>query len=354
MKDTIEKALSTVKYPGFDKDIITLGMVEEVAGDDNLVVVKMKALTAAGETREKLTEDIKNTLAIEGINCEVRFPDPQQPGRQPGQQPPQPPELPPKQAIVGVKNVIPVASGKGGVGKSTVSVNLAIALAKAGHRVGLLDLDAYGPSIHTMLGLTGQHQVSDKGKLLPVEKHGIKVISVGLLLEKGMPLIWRGPMVAKLVMQFFYDVDWGELDFLIMDLPPGTGDVQLTMIQKLEITGALIVTTPQDVALTDAEKAVNMFKQTDTKVLGIVENMSVFVCPHCKKESEIFGKGGGRKESERAGVPLLGEIPLEGKVTSSGDSGEPVALSEDGVGGKFKEIAVAVAEVLAGSQRMTG
>lgn len=353
MKDTIEKALSSVKYPGFDKDIITLGMVEEVAGDDKLVIVKMKALTAAGETREKLTEDIKNALAIDGLNCDVRFPDPQQPQQQAGQ-PPQRQEPMPKRPIVGVKNVIPVASGKGGVGKSTVSVNLAIALARAGHRVGLLDLDAYGPSIHTMLGLTGQHQVSDKGKLLPVEKHGIKVISVGLLLEKGMPLIWRGPMVAKLVMQFFYDVDWGELDYLIMDLPPGTGDVQLTMIQKLEITGAVIVTTPQDVALTDAEKAVNMFKQTDTKVLGIVENMSVFVCPHCKKESEIFGSGGGKKESERAGVPLLGQIPLEGKVTTSGDSGDPVALTDDGVGGKFKEIAAAVAELLAGSQRMTG
>jgi ATP-binding protein involved in chromosome partitioning len=354
MKDTIEKALSTVKYPGFDKDIIALGMVEEVAGDDNLVVVKMKSLTAAGETREKLIEDIKNRLAKEGLNCEVQFPDPKQPVQQPGEQPPQRREPMPKRPIVGVKNIIPVASGKGGVGKSTVSVNLAIALAKAGHRVGLLDLDAYGPSIHTMLGLTGQHQVSDKGKLLPAEKHGIKVISVGLLLDKGMPLIWRGPMVAKLVMQFFYDVEWGEIDFLVMDLPPGTGDVQLTMIQKLEVTGAVIVTTPQDVALTDAEKAVNMFKQTDTNVLGIVENMSVFVCPHCKKESEIFGSGGGKKESERAGVPLLGQIPLEGRITSSGDSGDPVALSEEGVGGKFKEIAAAVADALAGSRRMTG
>ncbi len=350
MKDTIEKALSTVKYPGFDKDIIALGMVEEVAGDDNLVVVKMKALTAADDTREKLANEIKNALSIEGINCEVRFPE----SGQPGQQPPQRSELPPKQAIPGVKNTIPVASGKGGVGKSTVSVNLAIALAKAGHSVGLLDLDAYGPSIHTMLGLTGQHRVSDKGKLLPVEKHGLKVISVGLLLDKGMPLIWRGPMVAKLVMQFFYDVDWGEVDFLIMDLPPGTGDVQLTMIQKLEVTGAIVVTTPQDVALADAEKAVNMFKQTDTKVLGIVENMSFFICPHCKKESEIFGRGGGKKESERAGVPLLGQIPLEGGVTSSGDSGEPIALTEDGVGGKFKEIAAAVAEMLVDSRRMAG
>lgn len=350
MKDTIEKALSTVKYPGFDKDIIALGMVEEVAGDDDLVVVKMKALTAGDDTREKLAKEIINALSIEGINCEVRFPD----SGQPGQQPPQQRELPPKQAIPGVKNTIPIASGKGGVGKSTVSVNLAVALAKAGHSVGLLDLDAYGPSIHTMLGLTGQHRVSDKGKLLPVEKHGLKVISVGLLLDKGMPLIWRGPMVAKLVMQFFYDVDWGELDFLIMDLPPGTGDVQLTMIQKLEVTGAIVVTTPQDVALTDAEKAVNMFKQTDTKVLGIVENMSFFICPHCKKESEIFGRGGGKKESERAGVPLLGQIPLEGGVTVSGDSGEPIALTEDGVGGRFKEIAAAVAEMLVDSRRMAG
>ena len=353
MKDTIEKALSSVKYPGFDKDIITLGMVAEVAGDDNLVVVKMKALTAAGATREKLSADIKNALSKEGIDSEVRFPDPQQPG-QPGQQPPQRPEPMPKRPIEGVKNIIPVASGKGGVGKSTVSVNLAIALARAGHSVGLLDLDAYGPSIHTMLGLTGQHQVSDKGKLLPAEKHGLKVISVGLLLDKGMPLIWRGPMVAKLVMQFFYDVDWGGIDFLVMDLPPGTGDVQLTMIQKLKVTGAIVVTTPQDVALTDAEKAVNMFKQMDTKVLGIVENMSFFICPHCKKESEIFGSGGGKKESERAGVPLLGQIPLEGKVTISGDSGEPIALSDDGIGGKFKEIAAAVADALAESRRMTG
>jgi ATP-binding protein involved in chromosome partitioning len=350
MKEKITKALSTVKYPGFSKDIIALGMVEEAAGDGDAVIVRMKPLTAGDDTRQKLSSEITAALSKEGLKCEVRFSGP--PSQQ-QQQPPRP-EPAPKREIAGVKNIIPVASGKGGVGKSTVAANLAVALAKAGHKVGLLDLDVYGPSIPTMLGISGQHQVSDKGRLLPVEKHGLKVVSVGLLLDRGMPLIWRGPMVAKLVKQFFYDVDWGELDFLVMDLPPGTGDVQLTMIQSVPITGALVVTTPQDVALADASKAVNMFTQTETKVLGIVENMSFFICPHCKKESGIFGKGGGKKESERAGVPLLGEIPLEGKITSTGDSGEPIALSEDSVGGIFREIAARVADVLVGSQRMAG
>ena len=343
MEEKIKKILATVKYPGFDKDIMTLGMVDQVAGDDGRVVVSMKPMTAAGETREKLTAAITAAFAKEGLQSEVQYSDPHQ--QQSGQAPPRR-EPSPKREIPGVSHIIPVASGKGGVGKSTVSVNLAVALAKAGHSVGLLDLDAYGPSIPTMLGLSGQHQVGSDGKLVPMEKYGIKVVSVGLFLEKGMPLIWRGPMVAKLVKQLFYDVNWGELDILVLDLPPGTGDVQLTMVQSVPITGAVVVTTPQDVALADATKAVNMFNQTETKVLGLIENMSFFICPNCKQESAVFGRGGGKKESERIGVPLLGEIPLEAQITDTGDRGEPIALAANGIADTFKEIAKLVADEL--------
>lgn len=344
MEEKIKKILATVKYPGFDKDIMALGMVDQVAGTDSKVVVSMKPMTAAGGTREKLTAAITAAFAKEGLQCEVRYSDPHQ--QQAGGQAPPRREPSPKREIPGVRHIVPVASGKGGVGKSTVSVNLAVALAKAGHSVGLLDLDAYGPSIPTMLGLSGQHRIGSDEKIVPMEKYGIKVVSVGLFLEKGMPLIWRGPMVAKLVKQLFYDVNWGELDILVLDLPPGTGDVQLTMVQSVPITGAVVVTTPQDVALADAAKAVNMFNQTDTKVLGLVENMSFFVCPNCKHESDIFGRGGGRKESERIDVPFLGEIPLEAIITDTGDSGEPIALAANGIADTFKDIARRVADEL--------
>ncbi len=335
LQGKIIAALGTVRYPGFDKDILALDMVEEFTVDGDSIAVVMKRLDADGNVKQQVVDGVVSALKPLGLSAAVTFggeqkKEPHAHGRE---------QPAPKKPIEGVKHIIPVASGKGGVGKSTASVNLAVALAKKGVKVGLLDLDVYGPSIPTMLGLSGQHAMSKEGKLIPADKFGIKVISIGLMIDKGAPLIWRGPMVARLVKQLFYDVAWGELDYLIMDLPPGTGDVQLSLVQSLPITGALVITTPQDVALRDAEKAVNMFAQTGTTVLGIVENMSYFICPHCKKESHIFGKGGGMKESKRANVPFMGGIPLEGRIVDTGDCGEPIALGDNEIAVIFSGLA---------------
>ncbi len=351
MQEKIQKALSGVKYPGFDKDIVTLGMVEEIALEGGVVAVTMKYVSSE-DVKASLTDGITAAISPLGVKVQVQFPPSSQTGpsqQAGGQQPggrPASPSIPPKKKIEGVKNIIPVASGKGGVGKSTTSVNLAVALSLEGYKVGLLDLDVYGPSMPMMLGLKGNHTATPEGKLIPTEKHGLKIISLGLMLDEGAPLIWRGPLVARIVQQMFYDVKWGGLDYLIMDLPPGTGDVQLSLVQSVPITGAIVVTTPQDVALADAVKAINMFERTETKVLGIIENMSTYVCPHCAKESSIFGSGGGKAESERRNIPLLGEIPIDARITETCDSGEPVVLSDKNLASKFREIALRVVGAL--------
>ena len=231
-----------------------------------------------------------------------------------------------RRPIEDVSNVIAVTSGKGGVGKSTVSVNLACALAHLGARVGLLDCDIYGPNIPIMLGLKGQ-PMTDGQRIIPLEAYGLKVMSMGLLADGDTPLIWRGPMLHNVVQQFLYQVNWGQLDYLIADLPPGTGDVQLTMIQSVPLAGGVVVTTPQDVALSDARKGIMMFKQVKVDVLGVVENMSYFVCPHCGERSEIFSFGGGERTSEAFKVPFLGRIPLETEIREGGDSGHPIVVS---------------------------
>jgi ATP-binding protein involved in chromosome partitioning len=342
MEKKIEKALQNAKFPGFDQDIVTLGMVEEFSAEGGVVTLKLKNIHASDEIKEMLVKNIEDALIPLNLKVDVQIP--QSPSAVPEGGQGGSPGLPPKTPIDGVKKIIPIASGKGGVGKSTVAVNLAIALAKEGKKVGLLDLDVYGPSLPTMMGIEGLHQQGAEGKMTPVEKHGIKTMSIGFLLEKGKALIWRGPMVGKIVKQFFYDVDWGELDYLLLDLPPGTGDVQITMIQSIPVYGSVVVTTPQNVALADVEKAISMFKQTEARVLGIVENMSGFLCPHCNKESFVFGKDGGKKESERSNIPLLGQIPLEGQITEKGDSGEPVALSDGKISDIFQSLAKRVIE----------
>jgi ATP-binding protein involved in chromosome partitioning len=228
--------------------------------------------------------------------------------------------------IKGVKNTIAVASGKGGVGKSTVAANLAVTLAQAGAAVGLLDADVYGPSMPLMMGQGAKPLVRD-GKIVPIEAHGVKVMSIGFLLDPEKALIWRGPLVAQLITQFLNDVLWGELDYLVIDLPPGTGDVQLTLVQKIPISGAVIVTTPQEVALADAVKGLRMFQEVKTTVLGIVENMSGFVCPCCGTRTDIFAAGGGKRTAEQYDVPLLGEIPIEPAVREGGDTGRPVVVA---------------------------
>ena len=226
----------------------------------------------------------------------------------------------------GVSNIIAVTSGKGGVGKSTVSVNLACALSRLGARVGLLDCDIYGPNVPIMLGLKGQ-PMAEGNRIVPLEAFGLKVMSMGLLADGDTPLIWRGPMLHNVVQQFLYQVNWGKLDYLIADLPPGTGDVQLTMIQSVPLAGGVVVTTPQDVALADARKGIMMFKQVNVDVLGLVENMSYFVCPHCGERSEIFSFGGGERTSQAYQVPFLGRVPLETAIREGGDTGQPIVVA---------------------------
>lgn len=245
-----------------------------------------------------------------------------------------------KRAIPGVRRVIAVASGKGGVGKSTVSVNLALALHNQGYKVGILDADIYGPSLPMMLGVSQDPQVNESNKIIPPEKFGLKVMSFGFFAPEESAVIWRGPMVMKALQQFFYDVEWGDLDFLVIDLPPGTGDAQLTLVQSLPIAGSVIVTTPQNVALLDAVKGIVMFQKTQVPILGVVENMASYHCPACGVESHIFGTGGAEKVSDKFAVPLLGHVPLMPELRQAGDAGEPLtAVNGHPVRTRFAEIA---------------
>jgi ATP-binding protein involved in chromosome partitioning len=240
------------------------------------------------------------------------------PGTMPGQ-------MPERHAIPGVKNLVAVASGKGGVGKTTVAVNLALALVKLGHKVGLLDADVYGPNVPIMLGSTEEPKATAQQRIIPVMAQGVKMISMGLLNPGDKPVIWRGPMLHSVITQFLRSVEWGELDYLVIDLPPGTGDVQLTLIQTVAVTGAVVVTTPSAVALADVRKAIEMFRQVSVEVLGVVENMSTFACPHCGKPVDIFGHGEGAKTAIEYGVPVLGEIEIDPRIRLGGDTGNPVA-----------------------------
>jgi len=249
--------------------------------------------------------------------------------------PPGPAPQPPKLPIEGVKNLVAVASGKGGVGKTTVAVNLAIALQRLGASVGLLDADVYGPNVPIMLNTEEQPKAFSENQILPVEAYGLKMISMGLLNPGDKPMIWRGPMLHSVMQQFLRSVVWGELDYLIVDLPPGTGDVQLSLIQLVPVTGAVLVTTPSIVALADVRKALEMFRQVNVDILGIVENMSFFNCPHCQGRIDVFGHGEGRRIAETYGVPLLGEIEIDPQIRIGGDSGKPVAsLGEDDPGAR--------------------
>jgi len=239
----------------------------------------------------------------------------------PGQQPPAPQPLP------GVETIIAVGSGKGGVGKTTLAVNLAIALQKMGHKVGLLDADVYGPNVPLMLGVNAQPKVLGDNRLEPLEAHGLKVISVGFLNPGDKPLIWRGPMLHSIIRQFLGSVVWGELDYLVVDLPPGTGDVALSLIQTVPLTGAIVVSTPSDVSLQDARKAIEMFRQMKVDIVGMVENMSYFVCPHCHQETDIFSRGGAEKTAAQFGVAYLGNVPLDPGIRQAGDAGQPAVLA---------------------------
>ena len=322
---TVEQVLDALKAvmdPELGKDLVTLNMIRDVKIEGTVVKFSLMLTTMACPLKKELEANSINAVkAIPGVTDVVLTT---------GADVPHAKKLPDKAPIPGVRNTIAVASGKGGVGKSTVAVNLALALAKSGAKVGLLDTDIYGPSIPTMLGIHEPLLATPDEKLVPLEKYGVKLVSVGFMLDEETPLIWRGPLIMQLVKQFLMGVEWGELDYLVIDLPPGTGDVQLTLVQTIPLTGAVIVTTPQDVALIDARRAIKMFHEVKVPVLGIIENMSFFVCPHCNETTEIFSHGGGEKTSERYQVPFLGKIPIDIAIREGGDAGRPIVEADPG------------------------
>jgi len=330
-------ALRGVMDPELGKDLVTLNMIRDVKVEGGNVSFTLMLTTMACPLKKELEANSVNAVkAIPGV-AEVFV--------KTGAEVPKSKGVAGKAPIPGVRNTIAVASGKGGVGKSTVAVNLAVALAQSGARVGLLDTDLYGPSLPLMMGIHEPLQATPEERLIPLEKFGMKLVSVGFMLDEETPLIWRGPLVMQLIKQFLVGVEWGELDYLVIDLPPGTGDTQLTLVQTIPLTGAVIVTTPQDVALIDARRAIRMFNEVKVPVLGIIENMSQFVCPHCGGTTEIFSRGGGEKTSERYQVPLLGKIPIDIAIREGGDSGMPITQADPGSAHSkaFVEIAQSVA-----------
>jgi ATP-binding protein involved in chromosome partitioning len=312
----VRTALGTVQDPDLKKDLVTLNMIRDLTVADGVATFTLVLTTGACPVKKELEEQCRAAaLSVPGIskaNVTVIA------------------EVPKGQNIAeslpGVRHIIGVGSGKGGVGKSTVTVNLACALAKAGAKVGLLDADIYGPSVPTMMGISRQPYVINK-KMIPLDAHGVKMISMGFLLDERQPVIWRGPMIVSALRQMITDVTWGELDYLLVDLPPGTGDIQLTLAQSVPLAGAVVVSTPQAVALADVRRSIAMFDKVNVKLFGIVENMSEFVCPRCGHVEPIFGTGGAEHEAHELQVEFLGRVPLEPAVRVAGDEGTPVVLA---------------------------
>lgn len=329
--------LSKVKGPDLKGDIVSLKMVSDVLIQGGKVIFSINVPAARAQELEPLREAAEVAVSkLDGVEkvtavltAERKQGDAASPVAKP--KPASIPNAPPKesqaQGVPGVKNIIAVASGKGGVGKSTTSVNLALALASLGQKVGILDADIYGPSMPRMLGINDKP--TSEGRILqPLEGFGLKVMSMGFLIDEETPMIWRGPMVISALTQMLREVEWGELDMLIVDMPPGTGDAQLTMAQQVPLAGAVIVSTPQDIALIDARKGLNMFRKVEVPILGIVENMSTFICPSCGERSDIFGHGGAYEEAFRLGISFLGEIPLHIDIRTNSDAGTPIVVSK--------------------------
>lgn len=350
-KDKVKEILSKINYPGFSRDIVSFGMVSGVDINPNEIIINLSITSQNSEKKSILVADIEKKLgkyfSSVIVNVEEKVLNVPSPGAQ---------QASPEPVLPNVKHVIAVASGKGGVGKSTVASNVACGLCEKGFKVGLLDLDIYGPSLPITLGINKQPEMTDRKTLVPIERYGMKVMSFGFISGNDTPVIWRGPLVSRMTEQFFKDVEWGELDYLILDLPPGTGDVQLTLTQKLRMSGAIIVTTPQDIALSDVRKGADMFKKVKTPVLGVIENMSGLHIRGTIKDADgkemtggiihtnfnsssqiddngnyklrldLFKKGGGLSESERLGIPLLGQIPISNDIVSATDDGEPLIL----------------------------
>lgn len=372
-KDRVLERLAKVRGPDLEGDLVSLGLVSQIVITNTDVAfaltiepVRAAELEPMREAAQKAVEQIEDvgkvfvTLTAEaaaGSSAAAGNGMPavhQAGGRKPAEganMAPPPPVAgaapsPQVAGVPGVRHIIAVASGKGGVGKSTTACNLALGLIANGAKAAILDADIYGPSMPRLLGITGRPQAANGGNLKPLEGFGLKVMSMGFLVEEDTPMIWRGPMVISALTQMLRDVDWGELDVLVVDMPPGTGDAQLTMAQQVPLAGAVIVSTPQDLALIDARKGLNMFRRVDVPVLGIIENMSYFECPDCGSRSDIFGHGGARAEAEKLGVPFLGEVPLDMMIRERSDSGQPVVVTapESAHAGIYRDIARLVLE----------
>jgi ATP-binding protein involved in chromosome partitioning len=337
--ERVLEALRAVEEPELGHDLVSLQLVKDVAVSDSTVSLTVVSATPASPFKPQIEKGIGEQLSKLGagdvhIRWETSIPAAR--------------GATDKAPLPGIKNIIAVGSGKGGVGKTTVAVNVAVGLASMGAAVGLLDADVYGPNVPLMMGASGSpHAIGDR--IQPLEQYGLRLMSMGLLSPGDKPLIWRGPMLHSVMQQFLKNVEWGAIDYLVIDLPPGTGDVVLSLIQTVPVTGALVVTTPSDVSLDDARKAVQMFKQVKVEILGVAENMSYLVCPHCQERVDVFGYGGGRRIAERYGVPFLGELPLNPDVRLGGDTGMPVVLrgEKDPLGKSFVDVARRVAARLA-------
>lgn len=317
-KETIFEALKQVQDPDLHKDIVSLGFVKDIQIHGGEVKFKVELTTPACPVKDLLKQQCADVVSkIAGVvKVDIEMTSKVHGSRQT------------TALLPGVKNVIAVASGKGGVGKSTVATNLAVALGLLGAKVGLLDADIYGPSIPMMMGINEKPSSSDGTCMDTIEHHGIKMMSIGFLMPEDQALVWRGPVVAQAITQLMRDVNWGELDYLIVDMPPGTGDAQLTLSQAVQLVGAVIVTTPQDVALMDAKRGVGMFQKVNVPILGIIENMSYYECPNCHHRAEIFSYGGAQKASEKLEVPFLGEVPLDIETRIAGDAGTPIVIAK--------------------------
>ncbi len=330
-KEQIKTALAHILHPQEKQDLISLDMIQDLIIQDKYVSFTLELPeqneALALDLKEKATESIHKFIDKDavidiqvGINISKRKKSPK-----PEQQ-----ASPQNQVLPGVKHIIAVASGKGGVGKSTVAVNIAAALARTGAKVGLMDTDVYGPSIPTMFDLFERPNITTQKKLIPLEKYGIKMVSMGFLVDVNQAMVWRGPMATSAIQQFMKDVEWGELDYMVLDMPPGTGDIQLTIVQTVPLSGAVIVSTPQTVALDDVRKGVAMFQKVNVPVLGVIENMAYFTPPDMpEKKYHIFGEGGATRLAEELGVPVLGEIPLEQPIREAGDNGKPIVLAHE-------------------------
>jgi ATP-binding protein involved in chromosome partitioning len=356
LETQIWEALKQVRFPGMSRDIVSFGFVTGVQIEGGTVTVGLRISTQNPEVAEQVRGNVEKAVAgVEGVaavEARLDFVPPPHPAAGAQRAVMQESRL-----IPGVRHVVAVASGKGGVGKSTVAANLAVSLAQLGHRAGLLDADIYGPSVPMMFGITERPLVQGN-RIVPFEKYGIKLMSLGFVLDVDTPVIWRGPMVMKAIEQMLGDVEWGELDYLVVDLPPGTGDAQLTVSQKVPMGGSVIVTTPQDVALIDARKGMAMFKKLNVPVVGIVENMSSFVCPHCGETTDIFKQGGGERTAELLSTSFLGRIPLDPAIVEGGDAGVPIVVADEGGHREaFHRVAQAVVEEVekqaAGRQKLS-